>query len=67
MNYEFDTENWYAPANLPGADPGSRIQLDVITPQKQMVTPEEACTPLDMVSVAVRSVFGPGQLPIHEP
>ena len=32
--YEFDPENWYAPANVAGADPNSRIQLDVIAPQK---------------------------------
>src|SRR5689334_13868700 len=32
--YEFEPENWYAPANLSGANPDSRIQLDVITPQK---------------------------------
>ena len=28
--YEFEPENWYAPANVTGADPNSRIQLDVI-------------------------------------
>ena len=31
--YEFDPENWYAPANVAGADPNSRIQLDVIAPE----------------------------------
>ena len=31
--YEFDPENWYAPANVAGADPNSRIQLDVIAPR----------------------------------
>ena len=39
--YEFDPENWYAPANVAGADPNSRIQLDVIAPQKMLSTPED--------------------------
>jgi phenylpyruvate tautomerase PptA (4-oxalocrotonate tautomerase family) len=32
--YEFEPENWYAPANLAGANPDSRIQLDVIAPTR---------------------------------
>ncbi|MDX3852331.1 hypothetical protein [Streptomyces sp. AK02-01A] len=65
--FEFDPENWYAPANVAGADPDSRVQLDVIAPQGLLSTPEEARTMLDKANEAVRSVFGPGELPAHGP
>jgi phenylpyruvate tautomerase PptA (4-oxalocrotonate tautomerase family) len=65
--YEFDPENWYAPANVAGADPNSRIQLDVIAPQKLLSTPEDARAMLSKAAEAVRSVFGPGPLPAHGP
>ena len=57
--YEFDPENWYAPANVAGADPNSRIQLDVIAPQKMLSTPEDTRAVLSKAAEAVRSVFGP--------
>ena len=65
--FEFEPENWYAPVNLPGADPDSKIQLDVITPQKLLATPEEARTMLGKANQAVREVLGPGALPAHGP
>ena len=65
--YEFDPENWYAPANVAGADPNSRIQLDVIAPEKLLSTPEGARAMLSKTAKAVRSVFGPGPLPAHGP
>lgn len=65
--HEFDPENWYAPANVAGADPNSRIQLDVIAPQKLLSTPEDARAMLSKATEAVRSVFGPGPLPAHGP
>jgi phenylpyruvate tautomerase PptA (4-oxalocrotonate tautomerase family) len=65
--YEFEPENWYAPANLAGANPDSRIQLDIVTPQKLVSTPEEARTLVGKATEAVRSVLGPGQLPAHGP
>jgi phenylpyruvate tautomerase PptA (4-oxalocrotonate tautomerase family) len=65
--YEFDPENWYAPATLAGSYPDSRIQLDVITPQKLVDTPEVARAMLGKVNEAVRSVLGPGLLPAHGP
>jgi hypothetical protein len=65
--YEFDPVNWYAPATLAGSRPDSRIQLDVITPQKLVDTPEVARTMLGKVNEAVRSVLGPGLLPAHGP
>jgi phenylpyruvate tautomerase PptA (4-oxalocrotonate tautomerase family) len=65
--YEFDPENWYAPANVAGADPNSRIQLDVIAPQKMLSTPEDTRAVLSKAAEAVRSVFGPGPLPAHGP
>ncbi|WP_433709599.1 tautomerase family protein [Nocardia sp. CA-084685] len=65
--YEFEPENWYAPANLSGANPDSRIQLDVITPQKLLSFPEEARAVMNSTTEAVRSVLGPGVLPAHGP
>jgi phenylpyruvate tautomerase PptA (4-oxalocrotonate tautomerase family) len=65
--YEFEPENWYAPRNVAGADADSRIQLDVITPQKLVETPEVARTMLGKTTQAVRSVLGPGLLPAHGP
>lgn len=65
--FEFEPENWYAPGNVPGASPDSRIQLDVITPQKLLGTPQEARTMLGKVTQAVRSVLGPAVLPAHGP
>lgn len=65
--YEFDPENWYAPATLAGSHPDSRIQLDVITPQKLVDTPEVARAMLGKVNEAVQSVLGPGLLPAHGP
>jgi hypothetical protein len=65
--YEFDPENWYTPATLAGSHPDSRIQLDVITPQKLVDTPEVARAMLGKVNEAVRSVPGPGLLPAHGP
>ncbi|MFJ2028652.1 4-oxalocrotonate tautomerase family protein [Streptosporangium sp. NPDC087985] len=65
--YEFEPENWYAPANLAGANPDSRIQLDVITPQKLLGFPEEARAVMNKTTEAVRSVLGPGVLPAHGP
>jgi phenylpyruvate tautomerase PptA (4-oxalocrotonate tautomerase family) len=65
--FEFEPENWYAPANLGGADPDARIQLDVIVPQKLLETPEEARDMLGKATEAVRSVLGPGLLPAHGP
>jgi len=38
--YEFDPENWYAPANVAGADPNSRIQLDVVAPRNCSAHPK---------------------------
>jgi phenylpyruvate tautomerase PptA (4-oxalocrotonate tautomerase family) len=40
--YEFEPEDWYAPANLAGSSPDSRIQLEVVAPQKLLSTPEDA-------------------------
>jgi phenylpyruvate tautomerase PptA (4-oxalocrotonate tautomerase family) len=65
--HEFEPENWYAPANLGGADPASRIQLDVIAPQKLLATPEEARSMVAKANEAVRSVLGGGPLPAHGP
>ena len=65
--YEFDPENWYAPATLAGAHADSRIQIDVIAPQKLVDTPEVARTMLVKVNEAARSVLGPGLLPAHGP
>lgn len=64
---ELEPENWYAPANLAGANPDSRIQLDIFTPQKLLATPEDARQALAKANEAVRSVFGPGVLPTHGP
>jgi Uncharacterized protein, 4-oxalocrotonate tautomerase homolog len=65
--YEFEPENWYAPTNLAGANPDSRIQLDVITPQKLLGFPEEARAVMNKTTEAVRSVLGPDVLPAHGP
>ncbi len=65
--YEFDPENWYAPANVAGADPNSRVQLDVIAPQELLSTPEDARAMLSKAAEAVRPVFGSGPLPAHGP
>ena len=65
--FEFEPENWYAPRNLAGASADSRIQVDVITPQKLLRTPESARTMLSKAAEAVRSVLGPGALPAHGP
>ena len=65
--YEFDPENWYAPAALAGSHPDSRIQLDVIAPQQLVDTSEVARAMLGNVNAAVRSVLGPGLLPAHGP
>jgi phenylpyruvate tautomerase PptA (4-oxalocrotonate tautomerase family) len=65
--FEIEPENWYAPVNLPGADPDSKIQLDVITPQELLATPEEARAMLGKANQAVREVLGPGALPAHGP
>lgn len=65
--YEFEPEDWYAPANLAGANPDSRIQLDIIVPQKLLGAPEEARTMVGKATEAVRSVLGPGLLPAHGP
>jgi phenylpyruvate tautomerase PptA (4-oxalocrotonate tautomerase family) len=64
---ELEPENWYAPANLPGANPDSRIQLDIFTPQALLATPDEACSALARANEAVRSVLEPGVLPAHGP
>jgi len=65
--YEFEPENWYAPATLAGAKPDSRIQLDLVVPQKLVSAPEEARTLVGKATEAVRSVLGPGVLPAHGP
>ena len=65
--YEFEPEDWYAPANLAGSSPDSRIQLDVVAPQKLLSTPEDARAVLGKANEAVRSVLGPGLLPAHGP
>ncbi|WP_066945208.1 tautomerase family protein [Streptomyces lushanensis] len=65
--YEFEPENWYAPGNIDGADPRSRVQLDVIAPQKLLPTPEDTRAMLIKAAEAVRSVFGSGPLPAHGP
>jgi phenylpyruvate tautomerase PptA (4-oxalocrotonate tautomerase family) len=65
--FEFDPENWYLAATLAGSNPDSRIQLDVITPQKLVDTTEVARAMLGKVNEAVRSVVGPGLLPAHGP
>lgn len=65
--YEFEPENWYAPANLDGASPDSRIQLDVVVPEKLVSAPDEARTLMGKATEAVRSVLGSGPLPAHGP
>lgn len=64
---ELEPENWYAPANVPGANADSRIQLDIFTPQALLATPAEARSALAKANEAVRSVLGPGVLPTHGP
>ena len=61
--FEIEPENWYAPVNLPGADPDSKIQLDVITPQKLLATPNEArfSTPQQAEAALAAIVYGPGR------
>ncbi|MFC9652781.1 MULTISPECIES: 4-oxalocrotonate tautomerase family protein [unclassified Streptomyces] len=65
--FDFEPENWYAPGNVDGADPHSRVQLDVIAPQKLLPTPEDTRAMLIKTSEAVRSVFGSAPLPAHGP
>jgi phenylpyruvate tautomerase PptA (4-oxalocrotonate tautomerase family) len=65
--FEFDPENGYAPATLEKADPDSRIQVDVITPQKLLSTPQDARLMLAKATEAVRSVFTDDVLPARGP
>jgi phenylpyruvate tautomerase PptA (4-oxalocrotonate tautomerase family) len=65
--YEFEPENWYAPANLDGANPNSRIQLDVVVPQKLVSSPDDDRSTMGKVTEAVRSVLGPDPLPGYGP
>src|SRR5260370_39074229 len=65
--YEFEPGNWYAPATLAGANPDSRIQFDLVVPQKLVSAPEEARALVGKATEAVRSVLGPGVLPAHGP
>src|ERR1700730_10278796 len=51
--FEFEPENWYLPATLAGSHPDSRLQLDVITPQKLVDTPAVARAMLGKVNGAV--------------
>jgi phenylpyruvate tautomerase PptA (4-oxalocrotonate tautomerase family) len=51
--YEFEPEDWYAPANLAGSSPDSRIQLEVVAPQKLLSTPEDARAMLGKADEAV--------------
>ncbi|MGY5032779.1 hypothetical protein ACWC9U_18140 [Streptomyces sp. 900116325] len=65
--YDFEPESWYAPADIAGVDPNSRVQLDLIAPQKLLPTPEDARAMLIKSGDAVRPVFGSGPLPTHGP